>query len=214
MLGSQRPSGQNAGVDVDEARAILGVGASDDWGVVRTAYRNLIREAHPDLAGPSRTRQAARLNEAYVVLTRERRQRRSGGGKAAGTKAPKPAPRPAAPPRPSGRPGGARGAAWGPISSVADGMEQVDLPMSPAQAVVCLVAAGHAVGEVSYVDRSSGVVEVIVQHEGESCSLLAMVESDADGSARVLFALEALQRVASPPPGDVVRRLLAFLPGS
>ena len=60
-------------MDVDEARAVLGVTATDGWNLVRAAYRRRIRAAHPDTHGVGATPTAVRLNEAYAVLSRAKR---------------------------------------------------------------------------------------------------------------------------------------------
>ena len=55
-------------MEVDEARAILGVDARADRDQVRAAYRQLLLEIHPDVAGTQSTPRAARVIEAYRVL--------------------------------------------------------------------------------------------------------------------------------------------------
>ena len=65
-------------MEVAEARAVLGVAAGDAWGEVRAAYRRAIRAAHPDTHGRSATATAVRLNEAYAVLRRARRDGAAG----------------------------------------------------------------------------------------------------------------------------------------
>src|SRR5690606_26370028 len=88
-------------MDVAEARAVLGVGADDPWPAVRSAYRRRIRAVHPDLNGGAAAA-AARLNEAYAVLSRARRA----GGRGAPPPGPTPAapdPAPPAPPPPADR---------------------------------------------------------------------------------------------------------------
>ena len=60
-------------MDVREAWTVLGVEPGDGWDVVRAAYRRRIRAAHPDHHGAAVTEAAARLNEAYAVLSRAKR---------------------------------------------------------------------------------------------------------------------------------------------
>ena len=57
-------------MELDEARSLLGVSPTDEWEAVRIAYRRLIRQQHPDRAGPGATVRAAQLNDAYRVLSR------------------------------------------------------------------------------------------------------------------------------------------------
>src|SRR6266508_3914500 len=80
------------GVELDEARALLGVRPTDEWDAVRVAYRSLIRLQHPDRAGPGATVRAAELNEAYQLLKRSMQVETLAGLR--------PRRRPAEPPRP------------------------------------------------------------------------------------------------------------------
>lgn len=94
-----------------------------------------------------------------------------------------------------------------------DGSEIALLDLPFEEAFARLLAAGDTIGEVSYVDRSSGIFEVIVQHEGEACSLLVTLDLPEPPSrgTEVIFVLEALTRVASPSPTPVVRQLFQAL---
>lgn len=195
-------------MDVWEARAILEVNDDDGWDEVRASYRRLIRKAHPDVtgdrAGTATARRAARLNEAYAVLSRAKR---------AGTLLqPRPAP---------GRTGnGARGGAGGtgpppapPPPTVGVRIAAPDtllLAAPPPTAFALLVDAAHRVGSISYVDRSCGIFEVIVRLGRETCSLLVMLQDLAHGT-EATFALESLERVASHSPEPLVRQMVAAL---
>lgn len=57
-------------MELERARAVLGVAEGADRAAVRAAYRDRIRLAHPDIAGPGATARAAELNEAYALVTR------------------------------------------------------------------------------------------------------------------------------------------------
>ena len=88
----------------------------------------------------------------------------------------------------------------------------------PPEAFGRLLEAGHRIGEVSYVDRSCGIFEVIVREGaepstgagGESCSLLVTLQGRGRGS-EVVLALECLERAASLSPAHYARRLAAAL---
>lgn len=194
-------------MDVWEARAVLEVGDADGWDAVRASYRRLIRLAHPDLTGEHRTaptsRRAARLNEAYAVLSRAKRAGTldvarpvPGGRGAAPPKAPPPPP-PAPPPPP--RVGVAR-----------TGTDTLLLAVPPQVAFPLLVDAAHRVGSLGYVDRSSAVFELIVHIDGETCSVLVMVQPRDHGTEAV-FAVESLERVASHSPEPILRQVVAAL---
>lgn len=195
-------------MDVDEARSVLGLKPGDGWEAVRPAYRRLIQEMHPDRAGPTSTHRAARVNEAYMVLVRAKRARESGTRRPGRTTTAKPS-------RP---PAGATGTGTGPplrhtMGTQVDGAYTLLLEVPFQEAFARLLAASDGIGDVSYVDRSSGIFEVIVQHEGEAWSLLVTLDVPQSPARRteVIFVLEALSRVASPSPAPIVRQLLTSL---
>jgi hypothetical protein len=197
-------------MDVWEARAVLEVADDDGWEAIRASYRRLIRVAHPDAAGPAGSaganRAAARLNAAYAVLSRAKR---------AGTlDAPRPAP--ARGPSPgAGAPAG-RGNGWGPAPPPAPepawapplvpragvavvGTDTLLLAAPPDEAFARLLEAAHRVGAVTYVDRSCAIFELVVQVDGESCSLVVTLQGRAHGT-EAFVTLESLERVATHSP--------------
>lgn len=180
-------------MDVAEARVVLGVGEGDGWEVVRLAYRRRIRAAHPDTLGVATNPAAVRLNEAYAVLSRARRAGTLGP---AGAPAPPPSPRPAPPP---------------PVGVTVVGTDTLLLAAPPDEAFALLVEAGHRVGNVSYVDRSCAIFEVVVRQDGETCSLVVTLQVRAHGTEAFL-TLEALERAATLAPDRVVARMVAALP--
>lgn len=194
-------------VDLDEAQVVLGVGPDDEWQVVQGAYRRLIRVAHPDLAGPAGTLRAARLNEAYTVLAQARRSQTPGTTRGThGEKSPH-----TRPSRPRARREQATSAASGVrLGDPADGADTLLLRATPDTAFMRLLEASDELGEISYVDRSSGVFEVIVPHDGETCSLLVIIEHHRHGAV-AYCTLESLERVASPSATSIVGRLAAAL---
>jgi hypothetical protein len=189
-------------VDVVEARAVLGVTEADGWDSVRLAYRRRIRVAHPDVGGPGSAPLAARLNEAYGVLSRARRA----GMPPAGARAAPPSPG-ASPPR---SPPPAPPASPPPAGVSVAGPDTLLLAASPDEAFSLLLEAGHRVGNVSYVDRSCAIFEVVVRHGGETCSLVVTLEGRGHGT-EALLTLEALERVATLSPDGVLARLAAAL---
>lgn len=174
-------------MDVKEARAVLGLTEADSWETVRAAYRRLIRAAHPDTAGaPATHRAAARLNEAYAVLSRAKRagSRPSRGTEPGGARA-KPDTRDRPPPPQ--------------VGVAALGSDTVLLAAPPQLALSWLLDAAHRLGSVSYVDRSCGIFEIIVRPDGETCSVLVTLDTHGHGSEAVL-AVESLERAASYSP--------------
>jgi hypothetical protein len=186
-------------MDVREARSVLGVGEADGWEVVRRSYRRRIRAAHPDTqkAGAT-TAAAAMLNEAYAVLSRAKRAGRLH------VQVPTAAAAPAYTEHAEAAP---------PVVGVAlVGDDTLLLAAPPDEAFPLLLEAGHRVGEVSYVDRSCSIFEVVVRQDGETCSLLVTTQGRAHGTEAFL-TLEAMERPASLDPSRVVRRMLRALGG-
>src|SRR4029450_13211128 len=125
-----------------------------------------IRAAHPDTqAVGATTAAAARLNEAYAVLSRAKR---AGGLHAPGPSAPAPSAPPPPPPPPT-------------VGGGVVGNDPLLLAAPPDEAFALLLEAGHRVGEVSYVDRSCAIFEVLVRQDGETCSLLVTLQGRAHG---------------------------------
>lgn len=201
-------------MDEEEAWRVLGLGTGDGWEAVRPAYRRLIARVHPDRAGHGTTAEAARINEAYAVLTRARRSGRTspaGAGAAPRGPAPPP-PAPSTPPAPTARP-----PSGSPDHSYTYDYDEDDqevevlfVELSVDEVFYRLLAAGAAVGDIGYVDRSSDVFEILVNHHGETCSLLVALEPRPDGT-EVYIVLESLERAASLRPTPIVDRLLAHM---
>jgi hypothetical protein len=201
-------------MDVWEARAVLEVADDDGWEAIRAAYRRLIRVAHPDLAGPrapaGANQAAALLNAAYAVLSRAKR---------AGTlDAPRPAPPPAHGYGRRGANGGPNGAngdrgwapapAWQPppvprVGVTVVGSDTLLLAAPPDEAFARLLEAAHRVGAVTYVDRSCAIFELVVQLDGESCSLVVTLQGRAHGT-EAFVTLESLERVLTHSPEPIL----------
>jgi hypothetical protein len=185
-------------VDVVEARTVLGVTAADGWDIVRRAYRARIRAAHPDTHGVGATPRAIQLNEAYAVLSRAKRA----GDPSVATPPSPNAPPPPAPPAPPPSP---------PVVGVSvEGTDTVLLAAPPDEAFALLLDAGHRVGDVSYVDRSCAIFEVVVRQDDETCSLVVTLQGRAHGTEAFL-TLEAMERAASLPPERILQRVVDAL---
>lgn len=184
-------------MEVHEARALLGVAASDSWDAVRVSYRHLMRQLHPDHAGPTSTLRAAELNEAYAVLSRVMRARRPSTGRRSETRPDIGRATPVPPPPPVS-------------ARVDEGGDTLVVDAPPDEAFTRLLEAAHSVGAVSYVDRSCAILEVIVQHQGEACSLVVTLQGRDEGT-EAYCTLESLGRVARPAPEPVVRQLAAAM---
>jgi hypothetical protein len=180
-------------MEVAEARAVLGVAPGDGWIEVRAAYRRAIRAAHPDTHGLSATATAVRLNEAYAVLRRARRD----GTLDAPPRPPAPPPAPPPPPPPA-------------VGVAVAGNDTLLLAVPPDEAFALLLEAAHRVGNVSYVDRSCAIFEAVVRQDDETCSLVVTLQGRAHGTEAFL-TLEAMERAASLATDRVLARLLDAL---
>jgi hypothetical protein len=178
-------------VNLYEARSLLGVGPEDGWDAVRLAYRRLILELHPDRAGPEATSRAAALNEAYSVLSHEL------GSTTMRGRRPDPVRRPTVTKPPSASPR---------VTAHLEGPDTLVVDAPPDEAFTRLLEAGHAVGSVTYVDRSCSIFEVVVRHEGETHSLLVTLQPRG-AKTEALCVLESIERVSSPSPEPLVRQL-------
>jgi hypothetical protein len=180
-------------MDTVEARTVLGVAPGADWAAVRAAYRRAIRGAHPDTHGRGATATAVRLNEAYAVLRRARRDGTLDEPAVSPPEARTPPPPP--PPR---------------VGVAVEANDTLLLAAPPDEAFLVLLEAAHQVGNVSYVDRSCGIFETVVRQDDETCSLLVTLQGRAHGTEAFL-ALEALERAASLPTDRVLARVLEAL---
>lgn len=184
-------------MDRAEAAGLLGVDVDAPPDQVRSAFRRLIRERHPDRAGERSTGHSALLIEAHRTLR-------------------SPAPRaPSAPPPAGPRP---RPAAGPPVDARVEG-DALLVRADPATVVARLVDAGHALGEVTYLDRSAGLLEVLllVQEPDDdrpaACSLVASLQGRLD-AVEVFCTVERLDGHPPPPIAPIVAALAAEVRGS
>lgn len=177
-----------------EAARVLGVADDSEWTVVRGAYRDQIRSHHPDRAGAASADRAARIIEAFRVLDHAHRH----GGD------PTPEPAPTAPPT---RP--VRVARWPPPDGPAPAVWRTDgdslqLDAPAEETFRWLFEAAHDIGEITYVDRSVPIMEVLCQFEGEpATSLLVTLQGRAAGT-EVFCTAESIEARPAPPVESVV----------
>jgi hypothetical protein len=176
-------------MDVDEARAVLGVAADASEADERSAFRRRLRATHPDVAGPRSDAGVvvARLTRALAVLRTARTD--------PVPPPPPPAPAPAPAPAPSAE-------HWG---------DSLLLDVPADEAFVALLEAAHAVGDVTYVDARLGLVEAVLADDGgHACQLLITLQGRATGT-EAFCTLEPLGTTPCPPTEDVVAGLVAAL---
>lgn len=205
--GSWPPPRPRPGPEVDrrEAARVLGVGPAATPEEARLAFRALIRDRHPDRAGETATASAARLIEAHRVLRAGPPSPGPGDGGREGhgrSGAPSPDPTP--------RPGDD---AAGPVD-VRQAGDSLLVDADPATVMVRLVEAGHALGEITYLDRASGFVEVLLQVQEPDAvapaavSLVASLQGRAE-AVEVFCTVERLDGHPAPPVAPIVAALAA-----
>lgn len=172
----------------DEAARTLGVTPQATPDEVRSAFRAHVREQHPDRSGRPGSAAVAALVEARRTLL-----------------APVPVGAPAPPPPPP-RP-------VVPLDLHVAG-DTLMVHADPATVMVRLIEAGHALGEVTYLDRNVGLVEVLiqVQEEGDlapaACSLVCSLQGRLDG-VEVFCTVERLDGHPAPPVAPIAAALAA-----
>lgn len=197
---SRTSAGPTVGA-VEQARRLLGLDGPCGVREVRSAYRRRVKEVHPDV---NRSGQAGdltrRLTAAYQLLVVE--AARSGPAAAPG----------AARSGPVAAPGAATEAAAASARMVDDDTIQLDAPRE--EALMSLLEASHRLGEVSYLDRGSGLVEVVVEfQEAPTSSLVLVLQGRAAGGTEVMCTVEPLSGGTSPPVEAVTALLLRTLHG-
>jgi hypothetical protein len=169
-----------------EAAALLGIEGEATEPQLRAAYRQRIRERHPDRAGPGATIDAARIIEAYRVLS---------------DPAPAPAPTPA--PTPARTPD-----AGGLVTLVDD--ETVGFAFPADEVFVLLTEVADEIGDITYIDPDAGLLEVLVTPVGSGpWSVVLSLQGRAD-RVEAFCTVEALDG-SEAHSGPVVSLLLDSL---
>jgi hypothetical protein len=166
-------------VQIDEARAVLGVGPTASVDDVRGAYLRLIRGTHPDLAGgePGATRRTARLTEAYAVL------RRTVPVEVDVEVDERPA-----------------------VSRLDQDCFTIEAPAD--EAFAALFEAAGRVGHIAYFDRNLGILETVVRFEGgPTCSVLLTLQGRAHGT-EVFCTMESIEAAPTPPISPVIEAIV------
>jgi hypothetical protein len=179
-------------VNPTEASRILGVGTGASADEIRIAYRSQIRTHHPDRAGARSSDRAASITEAYRVLV------------ALGPVPPEePEPR-----RPAPGPVPPRAAtedlAFGapPVGRIDE--DTLALGAPPDESFRWLLDAAHDVGEITYVDRSMPIMEVLCRFEGEPATSLLLTLQGRGERTEVFCTVESIEARPAPPTSAVV----------
>lgn len=200
-------------MDLAAARAVLGVSAADDWTVVRAAYRERIRLAHPDVAGEAGVARSLELNAAYRALSLAKREGRlhERPARSSGPVQP-PGPRAAGDPPRAVRPEWAEPTGPAPDVRVVD-RETIALSSPPDETFRRLVEATHEVGDISYLDRGSAIFEAVMTlDDGTHASFVVSLQWRAhDASCEAFCTLEALNRPEHLDVSGVLAQLLPYI---
>jgi hypothetical protein len=176
-------------VNRSEAAGVLGIGVDAGADEVRAAFRALVRQQHPDRSGRPGSVAVSRLVEARRTLLAPV----AVGG-------PAPAPPPPPPPRPAV-----------PLDAHVEG-DTLLVHADPATTMARLLEAGHALGEITYLDRGVGLVEVLIQVQEEddpapaACSLVCSLQGRLDG-VEVFCTVERLDGHPAPRIAPIVTAL-------
>ncbi len=174
-------------MDLGEACTVLGIADGSSEKDVQTAFHDLMRLHHPDVASNSADSTSnvvdpSRLTEAYAVIVASIRTSTEGRVPSSESLL-RDSPRP-----PSGH---------SPITSEHDG-DTIWIEAPPDEAYQRLLDAAAALGGIGHVDRTLGLLEVIVRFEGgPSCSVLMTLQGRAHGTD-VFCEMESIE--AEPTP--------------
>lgn len=184
-------------MDQAEAARVLGVDSSTTWEEVRRSYRQQIRNRHPDRAGAAGVPDAVRIIEAFRVLAQARWE-------------PDPVPTSSTPrpdPIPPARPAGSEDS----LSVTRISTDTLAFAAPADESLRWLLEAAHDIGEVTYLDRSVPIVEVLCKFVGEpATSLVITLQGRAHGTEAFCTA-ESIEARPGPPTSAVVDVLEAAL---
>lgn len=165
------------------AASLLGVAPDADHAEVRRAFRSLIVTIHPDLGTGDGT-EARDLIAAYRVM------RTTGDGTRSDPNVP-----------PDADAGIADRPPDAPLRLDADTL-MVELPAD--EAFRLLLDAAHDVGEITYLDRSVPIVEVLCRFVDEPATSLVMTVQGRAAGTEVFCTVESIEARPAPPTEAVV----------
>lgn len=186
-----------------EARQLLAVAVHADADELRAAYRRELLRTHPDHSPASdATERTIRLRHAYELLS---------------SLEPSVGSTPTAPSTASSPPAQQPDATHDDEDEVrielVDG-ETIGVHAPAEDTLLRLLDAAHRLGEVSYLDPSAGLIEVVVEFTAApTSSLVLSLQGRSSGLTEVFCTLEPLSGGESPPTESVVALLARTLRG-
>jgi len=95
-----------------------------------------------------------------------------------------------------------------PILVALDDAQTIAVGASAGETLMLIIDAAHHLGEITYLDPSAGLVEVVVEFiEAPTSSILMTLQGRATGVTEVFVTAEPLSG-GDAPPSDAVTRLL------
>lgn len=183
---------------VDAARLLLGVEAACSEAEIRAAYRMLLLRTHPDINSKAdATERTMALTSAYLLLT---------------SLVVDPAPAAAAAAQQE-EPAAEQGRRRAPkkeeeIEILLLGDLTISVAAPASETLMLLIDMAHELGEISYLDPSAGLLEIVIEFvEEPTSSVLLSMQGRGNATTEVFCSVEPLSGGISPP-ADAVARLL------
>lgn len=191
-------------MDRAHAARLLGVGPDAGPDDARRAFRARIRDHHPDLDHARDGAAARELIAAYRLLTRldpadaaaaAGQEGPAGAATASSTVPPSPSWEAAPPPSDPGVP-------TVPFARL-DG-DTLGLGAPADEVFRLLIDAAHDIGEVTYLDRSVPILEVLCSFVGEPATSLVLTVQGRATFTEVFCTVESIEARPAPPTDAVV----------
>ncbi len=207
-------------MQAEHARALLGVAPDADVDDLRAAYRRKLLHHHPDRnAASDATERTIELTGAYRLLVELAQAPPPTAGP------PTAAPPTAAPPTAAPPTGAPSAAGWStagptrarrgePAPALELTIELVDdttiaLGAPPDETLFLISETAHELGEITYLDPSAGLLEVVVEFvEAPTSSVVFTLQGRATGVTDVFCSVEPLSGGEAPPVDAVTRLVL------
>lgn len=187
---------------LDEALARLGLGAGErDPATIRNAYLAAIRGAHPDVNHRvGATDESASITVAYRLVVETIGAGEPGGAEPDPGPAPGSTPPPPPPPEPV--------VITVDVRVVADDTIEVAAP--PDVTFAWLVQTGHVIGDVTFLDRSAALLQILVSFVDEPiCQMIFDLQGRAArGTTEIFCTIDSIEERPAPPV-DAVTRFVA-----
>ncbi|KAA0234959.1 MAG: Curved DNA-binding protein [Acidimicrobiales bacterium] len=180
-------------MELHEAWATLEIEPPADETLVRAAYRRLVRSTHPDLnQDTDATRRTIELTRAYAIVRAAQRC------------------------HPTAAPSGSQSAAATSslaVRRIAEDAIGIFAPRDDAFRFV--VDEVVSLGEITYLDRGSGLVEILVEFEQHgACQVVLALRDGAGAVTELSVTVESYHPHPPPTIGEVTRIVVDALSGA